>query len=71
MKEVSITLSIIPNIYQRLIDTNEEFSKKLIECLPENRKDIFTNLIEHQTSTVCMYEDGLRFAMYGSRKIKT
>lgn len=64
MNEVSITLSVIPNIYQRLMDTNTEFATKLESNLPDDKKDIFTNLIEHKTSTVCMYESGLHFAMY-------
>ena len=64
MKEVSMTLSIIPNIYEKVIEDNPEFEKKLTEYLPEDRKNIISNLIEHATSTVCMYEDKSRFALY-------
>ena len=64
MKEVSITLSVIPNLYQKIIDDNTEFADKLTNALPADRKDIFTNLIEHESSTVCMFNDGLRFALY-------
>lgn len=64
MKEVGITLSVIPNIYQKIIEDNEDFAELLVESLPENKKNIFSNLIECETSTVSMYEDGLRFALY-------
>lgn len=64
MNEVSITLSIVPNLYQRLMENNKDFNDNLINSLPENRKDILSNLIEYRTSTICMYEDGLHFALY-------
>lgn len=64
MKEVGMTLSVIPNIYEKVMEDNPEFEKKLIDALPEGRKNIITNLIEHATSTVCMYDDMSRFALF-------
>ena len=63
-KEVSMTFSIIPNIYQKVMEDNPQFQQDLIKSLPINRKDILSNLIEHNTSTICMYEDKTRYALF-------
>lgn len=64
MKELSVTMSIIPNIYEKIMEDNPEFERKLRAALPEGRKKIIHNLIECETSTVLLYEDKTRYALY-------
>ena len=63
--EVSVTLSSIPNIYRRLMESHADFCDQLVEALPEDRKtNVTSNLMEPKNYTAAMYEDGIRFALY-------
>ena len=44
-KEVNMTMSIIPNVYQKILEKhNKDFTEILIKNLPNERKNIKTNL---------------------------
>lgn len=63
--EFDLTFSIIPYLYTKFMEDNKDFCNSLIDALPENRKkNIKTNLIEHTTSTVSMFDDRTRYALY-------
>ena len=63
-KEINVTMSIIPNIYQKLLEThNKDFTEPLLKKLPEERRNIKNNLIEYHTSMFSMYDDGVKFGL--------
>lgn len=67
--EINMTMSIVPSLYKRILETHEkDFTEMLINNLPEDRKNIRTNLIEYQTSMFSMYEDGMRFGLFTEKE---